>query len=283
MEYTTLYNGVKMPMMSFGVFLFPEEICEQCVLDALDIGYRAFDTAQAYNNEHLLGNALQRAGIPREELFITTKVRPHNYADKTRQTVLESMEKLKTDYLDLVLLHQPFGDVYAAWRDLEALYEEGRIRAIGVANFYADRLVDLAYLAKIRPMVDQVEVHPLHQREDILQWGNKLGIAIEAWSPFGRGRGGMLENPVLCGIGEKYGKTAAQVILRWALQRGIPTVAKSAKTERIRQNADVLDFVLTEEDMAAIAAMETGTSVFYSHEDPQTVEKFVQGIANSKA
>ena len=282
MEYTTLYNGVKMPMMSFGVFLFPEEICEQCVLDALDIGYRAFDTAQAYNNEHLLGNALQRAGIPRDELFITTKVRPHNYADKTRQTVLESMEKLQTEYLDLVLLHQPFGDVYAAWRDLEGLYEEGKIRAIGVSNFYADRLVDIAYLAKIRPMVDQVEFHPLHQRADILEWGKKLDITIEAWSPFGRGRGGLLDDPQLTRIGEKYGKTPAQLILRWDLQKGVPTIARSSNKERSRQNYDIFDFVLSDEDMAAIAAMETGVSVFYSHEDPVTVENYAKGILKSR-
>jgi len=282
MEYTTLYNGVKKPMISFGVLLIPEEVFEQCIFTALEAGYRAFDTAQAYGNEHLLGSALKKSGIPREELFITTKVRPQYYDGNTRQSVLESMEKLQVDYLDLVLLHQPFGDVYAAWRDLEGLYEEGKIRAIGVANFYADRLVDLAYLARIRPMVDQVEVHPLHQREDILEWGKKLGIAIEAWSPFGRGRGGMLENPVLTAIGEKYGKTVAQVILRWDLQRGVDTVAKSANPDRIRQNADIFDFSLSDEDMAAIAAMETGVSVFYSHEDPVTVESYAKGILKSR-
>lgn len=282
MEYTTLYNGVKKPMISFGVLLIPEEVFEQCIFTALEAGYRAFDTAQAYGNEHLLGSALKKSGIPREELFITTKVRPHCYDGNTRQSVLESMEKLQVDYLDLVLLHQPFGDVYAAWRDLEGLYEEGKIRAIGVANFYADRLVDMAYLAKIRPMVDQVEVHPLHQREDILEWGKKLGIAIEAWSPFGRGRGGMLENPILMAIGEKYGKTVAQVILRWNLQRGIDTVAKSANPDRIRQNADIFDFALSDDDMAAIAAMETGVSVFYSHEDPVTVESYAKGILKSR-
>lgn len=278
MEYTTLYNGVKKPAVSFGVLLIPEETFEECIFTALEAGYRAFDTAQAYGNEHLLGSTLKKSGIPREELFITTKVRPHYYAEGTRQSVLESMEKLQVDYLDLVLLHQPFGDVYAAWRDLEGLYEEGKIRAIGVANFYADRLVDIAYLAKIRPMVDQVEVHPLHQREDILEWGKKLGIAIEGWSPFGRGRGGLLESPVLAAIGEKYGKTVAQVILRWDLQRGVDTVAKSANKERIRQNFDIWDFVLSPEDMAAIAALETGVSVFYSHEDPVTVEKYAQGM-----
>lgn len=282
MEFTTLYNGVKKPAISFGVLLIPEEVFEQCIFTALEAGYRAFDTAQAYGNEHLLGSALKKSGIPREELFITTKVRPHYYDGNTRQSVLESMEKLQVDYLDLVLLHQPFGDVYAAWRDLEGLYEEGKIRAIGVANFYADRLVDLAYLARIRPMVDQVEVHPLHQREDILEWGKKLGIAIEAWSPFGRGRGGMLENPVLTAIGEKYGKTVAQVILRWDLQRGVDTVAKSANPDRIRQNADIFDFALSDEDMAAIAAMETGVSVFYSHEDPVTVESYAKGILKSR-
>ena len=282
MEFTTLYNGVKKPAISFGVLLIPEEVFEQCIFTALEAGYRAFDTAQAYGNEHLLGSALKKSGIPREELFITTKVRPHYYDGNTRQSVLESMEKLQVDYLDLVLLHQPFGDVYAAWRDLEGLYEEGKIRAIGVANFYADRLVDLAYLARIRPMVDQVEVHPLHQREDILEWGKKLGIAIEAWSPFGRGRGGMLENPVLTAIGEKYGKTVAQVILRWDLQRGVDTVAKSANPDRIRQNADIFDFSLSDEDMAAIAAMETGVSVFYSHEDPVTVESYAKGILKSR-
>ena len=283
MEYVTLYNGVKKPMLTFGVLLIPEETFEQCIFDALEAGYRSFDTAQAYGNEHLLASALKKSGMPREELFITTKVRPHHYDGKTRQTVLESMEKLQVDYLDMVLLHQPYGDIYAAWRDLEALYEEGKIRAIGVANFYADRLVDLAYLAKIRPMLDQVEVHPLHQREDILQWGKKLNVAIEAWSPFGRGRGGMLENPVLMQIGKKYGKTAAQVILRWCLQREILSVAKSARTERIRQNIDILDFALTEAEMATIAAMETATSVFYSHEDPQTTENFVLGILKSRA
>lgn len=282
MEYITLYNGVKKPVLSLGVLLIPEEIFEPCVFAALEAGYRAFDTAQSYGNEHLLGSALKKSGIPRQELFITTKVRPHNYDGRTRQSVLESMEKLQVDYLDLVLLHQPFGDVYAAWRDLEELYEEGKIRAIGVANFYADRLVDIAYLAKIRPMVDQVEIHPLHQREDILRWGEKLGVAIEAWSPFGRGRGGLLENPELAKIGQKYGKTVAQVILRWDLQRGIATVAKSANPDRIRQNGDIFDFALTEEEMAVIAAMETGVSVFYSHEDPATVESYAKGILKNR-
>ena len=282
MEYTTLYNGVQMPMVGFGIYQLPPETCEQCVLDALKAGYRAFDTAQSYGNEEYLGNALKASGIRREEVFLTTKIRPHFYSDRTYQSVLDSLEKLQTEYIDLVLLHQPFGDVYTAWRDLEALYEEGKIRAICVSNFYADRLVDLAYFAKIRPMLDQVELHPLHQRGDILEWGKKLGIAIEAWSPFGHGRGQLFENPVLVEIGRKYNKTAAQVILRWDLQRGVLTIPKTANADRMAENIDIFDFTLTEEEMQAIAELETGTSVFYSHADPNVIEKYALGVLKNR-
>lgn len=282
MEYTTLYNGVTMPMLGYGIYQLPPESCELCVLAALDTGYRAFDTAQSYGNEALLGNALKKAGIPREDIFLTTKVRPHFYSDCTRQSVLDSLEKLHTNYIDLVLLHQPFGDVYTAWRDLEKLYEEGKIRAIGVSNFYADRLVDLAYFANVRPMVDQVELHPLHQRGDLVEWGKKLGIVIEAWSPFGHGRGQLFENPVLTEIGEKYHKTAAQVILRWDLQRGVVTIPKTTSAVRMAQNIDIFDFALSEEDMAAIAGLETGISVFYSHSDPNVIENYALGVLKSK-
>lgn len=269
-------------MLGFGIYQLPPETCEQCVLDALQAGYRAFDTAQSYGNEEQLGNALKKAGISREEVFLTTKIRPHFYADCTRQSVLDSLEKLQTDYIDLVLLHQPFGDVYTAWRDLEGLYEEGKIKAIGVSNFYTDRLVDLAYFAKIRPMVDQVECHPLHQRDDIVQWCQKLGIVPEAWSPFGHGRGQLFDNPVLSAIGQKYGKTAAQVILRWDLQRGVVTIPKTASADRMAQNIDIFDFALSGEDMAAIAGLETGKSVFYSHADPQVVENYALSILKNK-
>lgn len=281
MEYITFHNGVQMPALGYGIFQISTDICEQCVLDAVSVGYRAFDTAQSYGNEECLGSALKKAGIPRQELFLTTKVRPVYYGC-TKQSVLESLEKLQTDYIDLVLLHQPFGDVYAAYRDLEDLYRAGVLRAIGVSNFYADRLVDLAYFAKIRPMVDQIEIHPLHQRPDLLEWGNKLGIAMQAWSPFGRGRGQMFDHPMLTEIGQKYQKTTAQVMLRWNLQRGAAVVQKTTARERMAQNIDIFDFRLTEADMDAIALLETGTSVFYSHADPATVEKFAQGILKSR-
>ena len=282
MEYLTLYNGVKMPVTGYGIYQIKPEDCAQCVKDALAAGYRTFDTAQSYGNEAALGQALKESGIPREEIYIITKVRPHFYDDRTRESVLDSLTALQTDYIDLVLLHQPFGDVYTAWRELEKLYGEGKLRAIGVSNFYADRLVDLAYFAKIRPMVDQVELHPLHQRDDLVEWGKKLGITICAWSPLGHGRGLLFENPVLDAIGKKYGKTPAQVILRWDLQRGVMTIPKSTNAQRMAQNIDIFDFALTEEDMEAIAALETGISVFYSHTDPAVIEKYALGVRKYK-
>ena len=281
MDYITLYNGVRMPLIGYGTYQIAPEECERCIQNALTAGYRSFDTAQSYGNEALLGDIFQKAGIPREELFFTTKVRPHYY-ENAKESVLESMEKLKTDYLDLVLLHQPFGDVYSAYRDLEALYEEGKVRAIGVSNFYADKLVDLAYFTKIRPMVDQVERHPLHQRGDLLEWGRKLGIVISAWSPLGHGRGEMLTQPKLNLIAEKYNKTPAQVILRWNLQQEVVTIPKTTSQERMLQNIDIFDFSLSEEDMQEIASMETGNSVFYSHNDPQVIERYAQGVIKSK-
>lgn len=281
MNYITLYNGVKMPAVGYGTYQIAPEDCERCVQAAWAAGYRAFDTAQSYGNEEALGHAFQKAGVPRGELFLTTKVRPHYY-DNARDSVLESMEKLKMDYLDLVLLHQPFGDVYAAYRDLEALYEEGKVRAIGVSNFYADKLVDLAYFTKIRPMVDQVERHPLHQRADLLEWGRKLGIVISAWSPLGHGRGSLLEQEPLLRLADKYGKTPAQIILRWNLQQGVATIPKSCNPERIAQNMDIFDFTLVEEDMQVIAALETGNSVFYSHNDPNVIERYALGVLKSK-
>lgn len=283
MEFVTFYNGVKMPMLGYGVCATGKDICKQCVLDALEVGYRAFDTAQSYDNEQCLGEAFAEYGIDRSELFLTTKVRPQNYDGRTYQSVLESMEKLQTDYIDLVLLHQPFGDVYTAWRDLEKLYEEGKVRAIGISNFYEDRLVDLAYFAKIRPMVNQVERHPLHQRGGIVEWCQKLDIAPMAWAPFGRGRGGLLDHPVLTEIGAKYGKTAAQVILRWCVQTGVSTIPKSTSPERMALNLNIFDFTLNEEDLAAIAALETGVSVFYSHTDPQVVENYAKTVLKSRA
>ena len=283
MEYIALRNGVKMPILGYGVYQIPQDICERCVLDALQAGYRALDTAQSYFNEEQVGSAIEKSGIPREEIFLTTKVWIEHYGyEQAKGSVLESMRKLRTDYLDLVLLHQPFGDYYGAYRALEDLYEAGKLRAIGISNFYPDRMVDIASFARIRPMVNQVEVHPLHQQDEAKQWLDKYGIQMEAWAPFGEGRGGLFTNPVLTQIGAKYGKTAAQVILRWHIQRGIAVIPKSTHVERMRENLDVFDFTLTPEDMAAVAALDERQSAFFSHQDPTMVEWFVRMVEERK-
>ena len=283
MEFVTLPNGVEMPILGYGVYQIPQDICERCVLDALQAGYRALDTAQSYFNEEQVGNAIEKSGIPRKEIFLTTKVWIEHYGyEQAKGSVLESMRKLRTDYLDLVLLHQPFGDYYGAYRALEDLYEAGKLRAIGISNFYPDRMVDIASFARIRPMVNQVEVHPLHQQDEAKQWLDKYGIQMEAWAPFGEGRGGLFTNPVLTQIGAKYGKTAAQVILRWHIQRGIVVIPKSTHVERMLENLDVFDFTLTPEDMAAVAALDERQSAFFSHQDPTMVEWFVRMVEERK-
>lgn len=283
MDYVTLANGVKMPQLGYGVYQVTKEECERCVLDALDVGYRAIDTAQSYFNEAEVGDALQKSGLKREEIFLTTKVWIEHYGyEQAKASVLQSMEKLKTDYIDLVLLHQPFADYYGAYRALEDLYEEGKLRAIGVSNFYPDRLVDLASFARIKPMVNQIETHPLNQEIEAHEWLEKYGVIHEAWAPFGEGRGNMFTNSVLQKIGDKYNKTVAQVILRWQLQRGIVVIPKSTHKERMAQNLDVFDFTLTSEDMQAIAALDTKTSSFFSHQDPAMVEWFVKMVEERK-
>ena len=283
MEFVTLPNGVEMPILGYGVYQIPQDICERCVPDALQAGYRALEPAQSYFNEEQVGNAIEKSGIPRKEIFLTTKVWIEHYGyEQAKGSVLESMRKLRTDYLDLVLLHQPFGDYYGAYRALEDLYEAGKLRAIGISNFYPDRMVDIASFARIRPMVNQVEVHPLHQQDEAKQWLDKYGIQMEAWAPFGEGRGGLFTNPVLTQIGAKYGKTAAQVILRWHIQRGIAVIPKSTHVERMRENLDVFDFTLTPEDMAAVAALDEKQSVFFSHQDPAMVEWFVRMVEERK-
>lgn len=216
MEYVTLSNGVKMPILGYGVYQVTKDECERCVLDALKIGYRHIDTAQSYFNEEEVGSAIKKSGVPREEIFLTTKVWIEHYGyEQTKSSVAESLCKLKTDYIDLVLLHQPFSDTYGAWRALEELYEEGKIRAIGISNFYADRMIDFCAFNRIKPMVNQIETHILNQQKDLMKWADKYGVRLEAWAPFGEGRDGIFENPVICEIGKKYGKTAAQVMLRW--------------------------------------------------------------------
>ncbi len=283
MNYVTLSNGVKMPQLGYGVYQVTRDECERCVSDALGVGYRLIDTAQSYFNEEEVGNAIAKSGIPRDEIFLTTKVWIEHYGyEKTRASVLESMRKLRVDYLDLCLLHQPFGDVYGAYRALEDLYDEGKLRAIGISNFYADRMIDLASFSRIKPMVNQVEIHPHHQQNDIKVWHDKYGVQLEAWAPFGEGRGGMFELPELKTVADKHGKTVAQVILRWHLQRGTVVIPKSVHRERMAENFDVFDFELSETDMSVIAALDTGKSSFFSHTDPNMVEWFVKMVEERK-
>ena len=283
MEFTTLYNGVRMPMLGYGVYQVTKDECERCVLDALSVGYRHIDTAQSYFNEEEVGAAIRKSGVPREEIFITSKVWIEHYGyEECRASVLESQRRLGVDYIDLMLLHQPFADYYGAYRALEDLYDEGKLRAIGISNFYPDRMVDIASFVRIKPLVNQIETHPLNQRVEDHAWMEKYGVQHEAWASFGEGKGGLFTNPVLTEIGAKYGKSAAQVMLRWAIQRNIVVLPKSTHKERMIQNLDVFDFSLTDGDMAAIAALDTKTSAFFSHTDPNMVEWFVKMVEERK-
>ena len=283
MEQVTLYNGVKMPIIGYGVYQVSKEECERCVMDALSVGYRSIDTAQSYFNEEQVGNALVKSGIPRKDIFLTTKVWVEHYGyDEAKKSVLESMRKLQTEYLDLVLLHQPFSDYYGAYRALEDLYNAGKLRAIGVSNFYPDRLVDIASFSRVKPMVNQVETHPFNQQVDAKKWADKYGIQLEAWAPFGEGRGGLFENPVLVQIAEKYNKTTAQIILRWHIQRGVVVIPKSTHKARMEENLQVFDFVLEPEDINRISALDKKQSSFFSHNDPTMVEWFVQMVEERK-
>lgn len=283
MEYVTLSNGVKMPILGYGVYQVTKEECARCVLDALKVGYRHIDTAQSYFNEEEVGSAIQKSGVPRKDIFLTTKVWIEHYGyEQTKTSVAESLRKLKTDYLDLVLLHQPFSDAYGAWRALEELYDEGKIRAIGISNFYADRMVDFASFNRIKPMVNQMETHIFNQQKNLKEWADKYNIRLEAWAPFGEGRRGTFDNPVIGKIGEKYGKTAAQVMLRWNIQRGVVVIPKSTHIERMEENFDVFDFTLSSEDLAVIAALDTNKSSFFSHQDPSMVEWFVGMVEERK-
>lgn len=273
----TLNNGVSMPQLGYGVYQVTKEECEQCVLNALRIGYRLIDTAQSYFNEEEVGRAIVKSGVPREEIFLTTKVWIEHYGyGECRASVVESMKKLQVDYLDLCLLHQPFGDVYGAYHALEELYDEGKIRAIGISNFYPDRMIDLASFARIKPAVNQIEIHPHHQQGEALLWHKKYNVQPEAWAPFGEGRGDMFELPELKALGEQYGKTVAQIILRWHLQRGIAVIPKSVHEERMKENIDVFDFELSDGDMEKIAVLDKKQSSFFSHTDPAMVEWFVK-------
>lgn len=283
MEYVTLSNGIKMPVLGYGVYQVSKEECERCVLDALKAGYRSLDTAQSYFNEEEVGNAISKSGVPREDIFLTTKVWIEHYGyDECKKSVENSLKKLKTDYIDLVLLHQPFADYYGAWRALEDLYEEGVLRAIGVSNFNPDRLVDIASFNRIAPMVNQVETHPFNQQNEAKKWMDKYNVQHEAWAPFGEGRKGLFDNPVLKTIGAKYNKSAAQIILRWHIQRNTVVIPKSTHYERMVQNIDVFDFHLTDEDMKLIAGLDREESSFFSHTDPNMVEWFVKMVEERK-
>ena len=284
MEYITLSNGVKMPQLGYGVYQVTQDECERCVLDALSVGYRSLDTAQSYFNEEQVGAAIEKSGIDRKEIFLTSKVWIEHFGyEECKKSVLESMEKLRTDYLDLMLLHQPFGDTYGAWRALEELYAAGKLRAIGISNHYVDRMVEFANFVQVKPMVNQMEVHPFCQQKELKEWADKYDIRLEAWAPFGEGRNGLFENEILTEIGRKYGKTAAQVILRWHIQRGVIVIPKSTHKERMAENFNIFDFTLSAEDMTAIAAMDTAKSAFFSHQDPAMVEWFVKMVNERKA
>lgn len=285
MEYITLSNGVKMPQLGYGVYQVTKDECERCVLDALEAGYRSIDTAQSYFNEEKVGKAIEKSGINRKEIFLTSKVWIEHFGyEECKKSVLESMEKLRTDYLDLMLLHQPFGDTYGAWRALEELYREGKLRAIGISNHYADRMVEFANFTSIKPMVNQMETHPLNQQKTLKEWADKYDIRLEAWAPFGEGRNGLFENEVLKAIGQKYGKSTAQVMLRWHIQRGVIVIPKSVHKERMIENLNVFDFRLDENDMSQISQLDTATSAFFSHQDPAAmVEWFVKMVEKRKS
>ena len=273
MQYVTLANGVKMPILGYGVYQVSNEECERCVLDAISVGYRSIDTAQAYHNEEAVGSAIEKCGVPRDELFLTTKVWISNAGyERAKASIDASLKKLRTDYIDLLLIHQPFGDYYGTWRAIEEAYRAGKLRAIGVSNFYPDRLVDLCKFVVIKPMVNQVETHVFQQQTKAREWMDKYGVAHESWGPFAEGRKDFFTNAVLCEIGQKYQKSSAQVALRFLIQRGVIVIPKSTHKERMKENFEVFNFTLTESDMQKIAALDESESAFFSHYDPATVE-----------
>ncbi len=274
MQTVTLNNGVQMPIIGFGVFQIPAELTEQAVADALAAGYRLLDTAASYGNEEAVGRAITKSGIPRDELFVTTKLWVQDTGeDNTKRAFDASLQRLGLDYLDLYLIHQPFGDVHGSWRAMQSLHREGRVRAIGVANFYPDRLVDLIEHNDVTPAVNQIETHPFFQRTADQALMRERGVQHQSWGPFAEGRNNLLADPVLTEIGAGYGKSVAQVVLRWLIQRGVVVIPKSVRADRMAQNIDVFDFELTAEQMARIATMDTGKALFFDHRDPAIVSQ----------
>lgn len=278
METVKLANGVEMPILGYGVYQVTPEECERCVLDAISVGYRLIDTAQAYANEEGVGNAVKKCGIPRSELFLVTKVWISNAGyEKAKASIDESLRKLQTDYIDLLLIHQPFNDYYGTYRAMEEAYKAGKVRGIGVSNFYPDRFIDLAEFSEIKPMVNQVETHAFNQQRKAQEIMQEYGTQIMSWGPFAEGRNDFFSNPVLKETGEKYGKSVAQTALRFLIQRGVIVIPKSTHKERMIENLDVFDFVLSAEDMEAIGKLDKAESLFFSHYDPETV-KFLTGL-----
>ena len=273
MQTVKLSNGVEMPILGYGVYQVTPEECERCVSDALSVGYRMIDTAQAYYNEEGVGRAVKKSGIPREELFLVTKVWISNAGyEKAKASIDESLRKLQTDYIDLLLIHQPFNDYYGSYRAMEEAYKAGKLRAIGVSNFYPDRFIDLAEFCDIKPMVNQVETHVFNQQRQPQEIMKEYGTQIMSWGPFAEGRNDFFTNPVLKAIGEKYGKSVAQTALRFLIQRDVVVIPKSTHKERMEQNLDVFDFSLSAEDMEAIGKLDKGESLFFSHYAPETVK-----------
>ncbi|MDQ0223652.1 aldo/keto reductase [Streptococcus moroccensis] len=283
MQYTTLNNGIKMPMVGFGVFQIHDAKTTQIVVEeAIKTGYRLIDTAQVYGNEEAVGKAIKASGVPREELFITTKLWISDFSyEAAKDAFNESLRKLDLDYIDLYLLHQPFGDIFGAWRALEELYKEGKIKAIGVSNFKPDQLANLAAFNEVTPAVNQIELHVFNQKEDEQAYMLSKGVQTESWGAFAEGQFDVFNNPVLKEIAEKYSKTTAQVMLRWQLQRGIVSLSKSANPERVRQNFDIFDFELSAEDMDKIVTLNTNTTVFSDHHEAKTVELLASFVGKS--
>lgn len=275
MEYVELNNGIKMPKVGFGVFQIPDlKECEKVVLEAIDAGYRLIDTAQAYGNEEAVGKAIAKTSVPRQDLFITTKVWiSHAGYEKAKASIEESLKKMNLTYIDLVLIHQPLNDYYGTYKAMIELYKEGKIKAIGVSNFYPDRLVDISLFNEITPAVNQIEVNPFHQQIDAQKVNEKYNVKIQAWAPFAEGKHEIFTNLQLKAIGDKYGKTVGQVILRWLLQRGIVPLAKTVRKERMLENINIFDFELSKEDMLNIESMDKKESSFFDHQEAATVER----------